>query len=57
MKNWKTTVAGVAVGIVAALTAMHYITGDQATAILGALAALGLGLSKDHNVTGGSKQQ
>ena len=57
MKNWKTTVAGLAVGAVAALTAMHVISGDQATAILGALAAFGLTLSKDHNVTGGSKQQ
>ena len=57
MKNWKTTVAGIAVAAVAAATALHWITGDQATAILGALAAIGLIGAKDSNVTGGSVKQ
>ena len=57
MKSWKTTVAGIAIAAVAAATALHYITGDQATAILGALAALGLVSAKDGNVTGGTKKQ
>lgn len=54
MKNWKTTLAGVAVGLITAATALHYITVDQATAITGVLTALGLISAKDHNVTGGT---
>ncbi len=57
MKSWKTTVAGIAVAIVAAATALGYITETQGTAIMGALAALGLAAAKDSNVTGGTKQQ
>lgn len=52
MKNWKTTVAGLAVGLVAALTAMHYITAEQSAAIIGALSAIGLAVAKDNNVSG-----
>lgn len=52
MKNWKTTVAGLAVGLVATLTALHYITAEQAASIIGALSALGLVVAKDSDVTG-----
>lgn len=57
MKNWKTTVAGIAVGAIAAATALHWITVEQATAITAALTSLGLLAAKDSNVTGGTKQQ
>lgn len=42
MKNWKTTIAGIIVAGVAAATALHWITPEVATAILGAAASAGL---------------
>lgn len=57
MKNWKTTVAGVAVALIALLTYTHILTAEQATAIMGALTSLGLVAAKDSNVTGGTTQQ
>ena len=52
MKNWKTTIAGIITGLVAAATALHYISPEQATAIIGALTAIGLAVAKDNDVTG-----
>lgn len=57
MKNWKTTIAGIAVGLIAAAQYFGYITGDQGLAIIGVLTTLGLIAAKDSNVTGGTKQQ
>lgn len=54
MKNWKTTAAGGAIAVIAAATALGYLSAEQATAISAALTAVGLSLAKDHNVTGGS---
>jgi len=52
MKNWKTTLAGVLVGVIALATYMGYLSDDQAGQIAAALTALGLIVAKDHNVTG-----
>lgn len=52
MKNWKTTLAGLVTGLVAAATALHYISPEQATAIMGALTAIGLIVAKDNDVSG-----
>lgn len=57
MKNWKTTTAGLAVGLIAAATFLHWITPEQATAITGVLVSLGFIAAKDNNVTGGTKTQ
>lgn len=57
MKSWKTTVSGIAIGVIAVATAMHWISAEQATAISAALASFGLMAAKDSNVTGGTKQQ
>jgi hypothetical protein len=56
-KNWKTTLAGVAIGLVTALSALNIISVEAATAIISALAALGFVVAKDSNVTGGTTQQ
>lgn len=56
-KNWKTTLAGITVAAIAAATALGYLTPEQATAISGALTALGLLAAKDSNVTGGTVEQ
>lgn len=57
MKNYKTTVAGIAtlLAIVSkSLVAGHFDFNTDAPA---AMAAIGLLFSKDYNVTGGSVQQ
>ena len=51
-KNWKTTVAGVAIAIVAGLSALHLITPDQASSLTAVLAAFGLSAAKDGDKTG-----
>ena len=57
IKNWKTTAAGVCVGLIAAATYLNWITADQAAAITAALTGLGLIAAKDSNVTGGTTKQ
>lgn len=57
MKNWKTTVAGIAIGLTAGLAALHVITAEQAGAVMAALATFGLIAAKDSNVTGGTTKQ
>lgn len=57
IKNWKTTLAGIAaiVSVVARVVAdPGTLTATDVTALL---AALGLLFAKDHNVTGGTKAQ
>lgn len=56
MKSWKTTIAGILVGVIAGATALHYISAEQAVAITAALTSVGLMSAKDNNVTGGTKQ-
>lgn len=46
-KNWKTTLAGVIILVSLVLMSFGIITGDQFTAILGAVTAAGLFASKD----------
>jgi hypothetical protein len=47
VKNWKTTLSGVAVGLIAAAAYLGWITGDQAVSITSVLTALGLIAAKD----------
>lgn len=56
MKNWKTTVAGIAavLGVVAKVVS----SGHMDAADIGAFTAgVGLIMAKDHNVTGGNVEQ
>jgi hypothetical protein len=53
-RNYKTTIPGIAVAAVALLVAFGYINEHQATAISGALVALGLMAAKDNDKTGTS---
>lgn len=57
MKNWKTTLAGIAVAAIAGATALGWITVEQGVSITGALVAVGLIAAKDGNVTGGTVKQ
>lgn len=57
MKNWKTTAAGVIVAAIGFATYMHWITEETAVAIAALATAVGLGVAKDNNVTGGTKPQ
>jgi hypothetical protein len=57
MKNWKTTIAGIAVAAIAAASYLGWITAEQAGAITAALTGLGLIAAKDSNVTGGNVKQ
>ena len=52
LRNWKTSLAGLASVIVAGLVATHKITPEAATGLLAVIGGLGLGVAKDHNVTG-----
>lgn len=47
MKNWKTTVAGVIVAVLAVLTALHYITPEVSGAITTIAVSLGLVAASD----------
>jgi hypothetical protein len=55
MKNWKTTVAGIAVAILGVAVSMGYITTEVAGAITTIAVSLGLLASKDAGVTGPRK--
>jgi hypothetical protein len=55
MKNWKTTVAGIAVAILLVAVELGYITSQVATAITTIAVSLGLIVSKDAGVTGTKK--
>jgi hypothetical protein len=57
MKNWKTTLAGIAVAAIAAATALNWLTIEQGMSITAALVAVGLIAAKDNNVTGGTVKQ
>ena len=57
MKNWKTTVAGLIVAVVGFATYMQWIDAQTAVAIGSFASAVGLGVAKDNNVTGGTKEQ
>lgn len=56
-KNWKTTIAGVLVAVLAAATYFGWLTQDQSLSITSLLTALGLIAAKDSNVTGGNVEQ
>lgn len=56
IKNWKTTVAGIAVAAIAVATALGWITAEQSASISAALVSLGLIAAKDNNVTGGTQK-
>lgn len=55
LKNWKTTLSGVAIGLIATATYLGWITPDQGVSITSVLTALGFVVAKDNNVTGGTK--
>jgi hypothetical protein len=57
VKNWKTTLSGIAIGVIAAATYLNWITADQAVSITSVLTALGLIAAKDNNVSGGEVKQ
>jgi hypothetical protein len=57
IKNWKTTLSGIAIGAIAAASYLGWITADQAVGITSVLTALGLIAAKDNNVTGGKVSQ
>ena len=56
-KNWKTTVAAIIMLGVQVLPQLGVIDQNVANAISTIAGALGLVSAKDHNVTGGTKQQ
>ena len=56
IRNWKTTLSGVAVGLIAAASYLNWITADQAVSITSVLTALGFIAAKDSNVSGEGKQ-
>lgn len=47
VRNWKTTLAGIVVGGVAAATALGWISAEIGQSILGIAAAIGLIVAKD----------
>lgn len=57
MRNYKTTLCGVAVVVLAICLKQQWL--DQETVMTAGLiaTALGFGFAKDHNVTGGTKEQ
>lgn len=61
IKNWQTTLAGVAAIILVVVPPikawLENTVHIDATAILGLILAIGLALAKDHNVTGGTRTQ
>jgi threonine/homoserine efflux transporter RhtA len=46
-KNWKTTLAGVVVALIAGATYLGYLNAEQAVAVTGTLTALGLIAAED----------
>ena len=59
MKNWKTTVGGLIIGVPQLLVGTGIVDGNNKwLALATSLGAIFLGLTaKDHNVTGGTVQQ
>jgi divalent metal cation (Fe/Co/Zn/Cd) transporter len=57
MKNWKTNLAALIVAGIGIATAMHWITPEVGTAIVTIVTAIGFGVAKDSNVTGGNVEQ
>lgn len=55
VKNWKTSIAGIAIAIAAFLKAKQIIDADTLTLILSVLGSIGLILAKDGDQTGVSK--
>lgn len=59
-RNWKTSIAGIATILAAIATPILPVVGVPAaivSAIATALAGVGLVAAKDHDVTGGTRQQ
>lgn len=52
MKNWKTTVTGVALAAISFATFMGWLTPEHAQLVTTVLAALGFAIAKDSNVSG-----
>jgi hypothetical protein len=52
MKNWKTTVAGLALAAISFATYMDWINASQAGMITTILTAVGFSLAKDSGVSG-----
>jgi hypothetical protein len=52
MKNWKTTVAGLALAAISFATYMDWINTSQAGMITTILTAVGFSITKDSNVSG-----
>lgn len=49
LKNYKTTIPGVAIAVLTYCTAKGYIDSEQSVMIIGVLTALGLAGAKDHD--------
>ncbi len=56
-KSWKTTLSGVVLLFSIIAPATGLVTKQQAEAVAGLAASVGLMSAKDSNVTGGSKEQ
>ena len=52
VKNWKTSLAGIAIAVAAFLKAKGVIDGDTLTLILSVLGSIGLIIAKDGDQTG-----
>ena len=52
VKNWKTSLAGIAIAVAAFLKAKEIIDGDTLTLILSVLGSIGLIIAKDGDQTG-----
>lgn len=57
LKNWKTTTAAILTAAVVSARVLGYISQETMEMAVGLLTAAGLWAAKDHNVTGGNKQQ
>lgn len=57
LSNWKTTLAGLITLATTVGTSLHFMTVEQASAVMAVAISFGLLAAKDGNVTGGTKQQ